>query len=144
MHLWGEMDDLDRRLISLLRLDGRMPVAVLAEKMEVSRGTVQKRLDRLIATGAIRGFTVRTRQELDETVLRAMMNVKTSGRGPAALMKALKGIPEVVALYTTNGMWDYVAELRAESLTGLDRALREIRAIEGIATTETSILLSSV
>ncbi|WP_367159119.1 Lrp/AsnC family transcriptional regulator [Mesorhizobium sp.] len=71
------MDDFDRRLIALLRLDGRMPIAALAEKLQVSRGTIQKRLDRLISSGAVRGFTVRTRQELDETVLRAMMGVRT-------------------------------------------------------------------
>ncbi|WP_081157723.1 Lrp/AsnC family transcriptional regulator [Ensifer aridi] len=138
------MDDFDRQLIALLRLDGRMPIAVLAEKLEVSRGTIQKRLDRLISTGAVRGFTVRTRHELDETVLRAITSVKTSSKKPAALIKALHGVPEVVALYTTNGGWDYIADLRAESLSDLDRALREIRSIDGIASTETSILLGSV
>ncbi|WP_367159120.1 Lrp/AsnC ligand binding domain-containing protein [Mesorhizobium sp.] len=59
-------------------------------------------------------------------------------------MKALNGIPEVVSLYTTNGVWDYIAELRAESLADLDRALREIRSIDGVASTETSILLGAV
>lgn len=138
------MDDFDRQLIALLRLDGRMPIAVLAEKLDVSRGTIQKRLDRLMSTGAVRGFTVRTRQELDETVLRAMMGVRTSSKKPAALIKALHGVPEVISLYTTNGVWDYIAELRAESLPDLDRALREIRSIDGVATTETSILLGAV
>ncbi|MER8970235.1 Lrp/AsnC family transcriptional regulator [Mesorhizobium sp. M0808] len=138
------MDDFDRQLVALLRLDGRMPIAVLAQKLQVSRGTIQKRLDRLISSGAVRGFTVRTRQELDETVLRAMMSVKTSSKKPAALIKALNGVPEVVSLNTTNGVWDYIAELRAASLADLDRALREIRSIDGVASTETSILLGAV
>lgn len=137
------MDNFDRQLIALLRLEGRMPVAALAEKLQVSRGTIQKRLDRLIASGAIRGFTVRTRQELDESILRAMTGVKTSGKKPAALIKALNEIPEVVSLYTTNGVWDYITELRAESLADLDRALREIRSIDGVSSTETSILLAA-
>ncbi|WP_281013432.1 MULTISPECIES: Lrp/AsnC family transcriptional regulator [unclassified Mesorhizobium] len=140
----GALDDFDRRLIALLRQDGRMPVAVLAAKLQVSRGTIQKRLDRLISSGAVRGFTVRTRQELDETVLRAVMGVRTTSKKPAALIKALNGIPEVVSLYTTNGVWDYIAELRAESLSDLDRALREVRSIDGVASTETSILLGAV
>lgn len=137
-----QMDDFDRRLIALLRLDGRMPVAVLADKLQVSRGTIQKRLDRLISSGAIRGFTVRTRQEADETVLRAMMGVKTSGKRPTVFIEALIGIPEVAALYTTNGVWDYIAELRAKNLVDLDRALRAIRTIDGVTSTETSILLN--
>ncbi|MER9645072.1 Lrp/AsnC family transcriptional regulator [Mesorhizobium sp. M0239] len=140
------MDDFDRQLIAQLRVDGRAPVAVLADKLQVSRGTIQKRLDRLVSTGAIRGFTVRTRQELDEHVLRAVMGVRTttSSAKPTGLIKALHGVPEVVALYTTNGAWDYIAELRAANLPDLDRALGAIRHIEGVATTETSILLRSV
>ncbi|WP_331375242.1 hypothetical protein [Sinorhizobium chiapasense] len=73
-------------------------MAAIVEELNTSRGTVQKRLDRLIANGAIRGFTVRTCEEIDETVLRATMNVKTSGKKPAAIIKALNGLPEVVAL----------------------------------------------
>ncbi|AYG63911.1 Lrp/AsnC family transcriptional regulator [Rhizobium jaguaris] len=138
------MDDLDRKLIAQLRLDGRMPVAMLAAKLDVSRGTIQKRLDKLINSNAIRGFTVRTREEIDTNILRAMMNIKTSGKKPAAIIKALNGLPEVVALYTTNGVWDYVAELRAETLADFDRVLREVRSIDGVATTETSLLLGSV
>ncbi|MFB9978733.1 Lrp/AsnC family transcriptional regulator [Mesorhizobium kowhaii] len=136
------MDDFDRRLIALLRLDGRMPVAVLADKLQVSRGTIQKRLDRLISSGAIRAFTIRTRQEVDETVLRAIMGVKTSGKRPTVFIEALNGIPEVAALYTTNGVWDYIAELRAKNLVDLDSALRAIRTIDGVTSTETSILLN--
>jgi DNA-binding Lrp family transcriptional regulator len=49
----------------------------------------------------------------------------------------------VAALHSTNGRWDIVAELRADSLEGFDRALARIRLIEGISQTETSLLLST-
>ena len=56
------MDDLDRRLLALLRADSRAPVATLAARLKVSRGTVQNRIDRMMRPGgAIQGFTVRTR-----------------------------------------------------------------------------------
>ena len=52
-------DSIDRDLISLLRTDARASISALAKALKVSRGTVQNRLDRLLATGAIIGFTIR-------------------------------------------------------------------------------------
>jgi DNA-binding Lrp family transcriptional regulator len=46
--------------------------------------------------------------------------------------------------YTTNGRWDLMAELRADTLEAFDRILNAIRLIPGIANTETSILLSTL
>eukprot|EP01041_Mallomonas_annulata_P020620 gene20621-40456_t len=51
------LDDLDRRLIALLRADSRTPAATLAKSLKVSRGTVQNRVDRLLNRGFIQGFT---------------------------------------------------------------------------------------
>lgn len=55
----------------------------------------------------------------------------------------LRGHPNVYALHSTNGRWDIVAELRADTLESFDSVLNAIRLISGIATTETSILLST-
>ncbi|MGO4816668.1 Lrp/AsnC ligand binding domain-containing protein, partial [Cupriavidus sp. 2MCAB6] len=53
-------------------------------------------------------------------------------------------LPELHSLHTTNGTWDLIAEIRASSLSDFDRVLREVRTIDGILNSETSILLSSV
>jgi DNA-binding Lrp family transcriptional regulator len=53
------------------------------------------------------------------------------------------GYPNVYSLHTTNGRWDIVAEIRADTLESFDLVLNAIRRIQGIATTETSILLST-
>ena len=52
------LDDLDLRLIGLLRDDGRLPTATLARRLGVSRGTVQNRMDRLMRDGVILGFAL--------------------------------------------------------------------------------------
>ena len=59
------------------------------------------------------------------------------------MLRALRGFPEVRALHMTNGRWDVIAELAAGSLEALDQALNRIRMLEGVANTETSILLST-
>jgi DNA-binding Lrp family transcriptional regulator len=58
--------------------------------------------------------------------------------------KRLRGFPEIVALHTTNGGWDLVAEILTTTIADFDRVLREIRQIEGVLNSETSLLLSSL
>src|ERR1700753_2195978 len=141
----GDMlDDLDRRLLAILRADSRAPVAALAAKLKVSRGTVQNRIAKMLAPGgAIQAFTVRTRPEMEATRVRAIMCIAIEGERSGAVVKALRGFPEVDKIHTTNGRWDLVAELDTETLASFSRTLDQIRLIDGIASTETSILLAT-
>jgi DNA-binding Lrp family transcriptional regulator len=137
------MDDTDRQLLSLLRDDARASIASLAKVLRVSRGTVQNRLARLEADGTITGYTVRLKPQVEGHRIRAFMTVAVEGNRTAAVLAALRGDPAVSALHTTNGGWDMVAELQADSLEAFDRVLSRIRLLEGIANTETSLLLST-
>ncbi|WP_417211433.1 Lrp/AsnC family transcriptional regulator [Antarctobacter sp.] len=137
-------DDLDKRLIAILREDGRAPVSKLATVLGVTRATVQNRLDRLIDSGAVLGFTIRAREEYGPDVVRAIMMIEVSGQSTTRVIRSLRGIAALRQLHSTNGKWDLVAELSAESLADFDRVLRDVRGIPGITNSETSILLSSV
>jgi DNA-binding Lrp family transcriptional regulator len=137
------IDDLDRKLLALLRIDARAPASRLAAELKVSRGTIQNRIDRMLARGTIRGFTVRARPDVEAERIRAVMCVEIKGERSAAVVKALRGFPQIVAIHSTNGRWDLVAELETDSLAGFSQTLDEIRRIEGIAATETNLLLSS-
>lgn len=138
------LDDTDRRLLSALREDGRMPVAELARLLGVARATATARIERLMASGTIVGFTVRVRDELDPLAVRAMTLIEVEGRTTDNVIRRLRGFPEIRSLHTTNGGWDLVAELGAETLAHFDAVLGRIRSIEGVVNTETSLLLSSV
>lgn len=139
MHI---LDDLDRRLIAALREDARLPMTSLAAMLKVSRATVQARLDRLLASGAVLGFTVRAAH--GPQTLRAIMMIEIEGRSTTAVIRKLRGFPQIVALHTTNGAWDLVAEICVEDLPAFDRILRDIRQVDGILNSETSLLLSSL
>jgi len=136
-------DDLDRRLIALLRADSRTPAAGLAKALKVSRGTIQNRIERLVSRGVIQGFTIRTRPDADTSRVRAVMTIAIEGERSRHVVQALKGFPEVAAVHTTNGRWDLVAELDVDTLNAFSQVLDRIREIEGIASTETSILLAT-
>jgi DNA-binding Lrp family transcriptional regulator len=137
------MDEIDRKLVALLRTNARTPVAVLSKALKVSRGTVQNRIDRMMAAGAILGFTLRVRPDAEAERVRAIMAIAVEGERSGAVLKALRGFPEIDAVHMTNGRWDMLAELNAASLSDFSRLLDGVRLIEGIAATETSLLLTT-
>ena len=137
------MDDLDHRLIALLRADARASVASLAKKLGVARGTVQNRMAKLEADGTIVGYTVRLKPDVQEQSIRAFMTIAAEGNQVDAVVKALRGDPAVASLHSTNGRWDLVAELRADSLASFDRVLARISRTPGVSSSETSLLLST-
>ena len=137
-------DDLDRRITALLRADGRASLSKIADTLGVARGTVQSRLERLLETGTLLGFTARVREDYDVNTVRAVMMIEVVGKSTTQVIRKLRGMTEIHALHTTNGNWDLVADIRADNLSEFDRILREIRLIDGISNSETSLLLSSV
>lgn len=137
-------DALDRRIIAHLRVDGRASLSKLAAALGVARGTVNNRLERLVGTGTLLGFTARVRDDYDERTVRAVMMIEVVGRSTTQVIRRLRGVPEISSLHTTNGNWDLVADIRAASLSDFDRVLREVRMIDGVSNSETSLLLSSV
>ncbi len=137
------MSDTDRQLIALLRDNARMSVTELAQRLRVSRATVQNRIDKLEQGGVIIGYTVRLKPEAEGHRIRAWMGIAVEGNKAQAVLQALRGEPHVYALHSTNGRWDIVTELRADTLEQFDRVLGRIRLIPGIAATETSLLLST-
>jgi DNA-binding Lrp family transcriptional regulator len=137
------MDDLDYKMITLLRSEARRPVASLAAELGVSRATVRSRIDRLIESGVIRGFTIAVHDNATRNLVRAVMMIEVEAKASNKVVKRLYGYPEVRKLHSTNGHWDLVAELVAGSLEEFDELLNRIRTVEGIKSTDTSILLAS-
>ncbi len=137
------MDALDTELVALLRDDARLPVAALAKKLRVARATVQNRITRLERDGVIVGYTLRLRPGAEAHRIRAIMSIAVGGNRADEVLRLLRGNPAVGALHTTNGRWDLLAEIRADTLEAFDRVLGAIRLIDGITSTETSILLTT-
>ena len=137
------MDDTDLAILAALRRDGRLSLSALAAETGLARATVRARLDRLTASGEIAGFTVVLRSDLTTHPVQALMMIEVEGRAAEEVIRRLRGMPEVLAIHTTNGRWDLIAEIGADSLGAFDEALRRIRYVPGIAGTETSILLAT-
>lgn len=137
------MDNTDLRLISALRHDARASLSDLAGTLGLSRTTVRARIDKLQAGGDILGFTVVLRDDVARDAVRGLMMIGIEGRGTDRILRQLSGFREIREVHATNGRWDVIAELGAPTLEVLDDVLSRIRRLDGIATSETSLLLST-
>ncbi|MEY4305814.1 MAG: hypothetical protein RIT52_1989 [Pseudomonadota bacterium] len=137
------MDETDQRLIAELRRDGRASLSELAERLDLSRATVRARMERLQSKGEIAGFTVLTRSDVTAAPVRGLIMIGIEGKGGEKVMARLAGIPAVLAVHSTNGKWDLIAELATQTLLELDEVIYRIRSIEGVVTSETNLLLST-
>jgi DNA-binding Lrp family transcriptional regulator len=135
------MDDLDHRLIAALRTNARASLSDLSKQLGVSRGTVQNRLNRLIESEVILGFTVRLRSAASDRI-RAIMMIEVSGKSTRRVVQALRGLLQIHALHSTNGAFDLIAEVDVANLAEFDRLLSAVRSIDGIERSETSLLLA--
>ncbi len=137
------MDDTDQKLISALRHDARASLSDLASGLGVSRTTVRSRIERLKQSGEIVGFSVVLRGDAARDPVRGLMMIGIEGRGADRIVRQLNGLSAVRAVHTTNGRWDLIVEIGTDTLEALDATLAQIRKFDGIASSETNLLLTT-
>ena len=139
------LDSIDRQLIGLLRKNARTPISHLSKELHVSRATVQNRITKLEKNAVITGYTtlLASGSNDDLALVRALMNIKLDGNVFQHIKSQLQREAAVTAIHSTNGRWDIIVELQTQSLENFDEVLSRIRSLNGIAASETSILLTS-
>jgi DNA-binding Lrp family transcriptional regulator len=139
------LDSLDARLLAQLDAEPRIGVLELSRRLAVARGTVQARLDKLIARGAIRGFG----PDVDPAVIgfgvTSFVTLEISQRyGHGAVAAHLADIPEVLQAHTITGSGDVLCRIVARSNADLQRVIDLIVGYEGILRASTIIALAEL
>jgi DNA-binding Lrp family transcriptional regulator len=137
------MDDVDHRIVRALVANGRATFLELGERVGLSASAAKRRFDRLLKSGAVRGFTA----QVDPGVLgwgtEAYVEVYCKGTvSPAELRRSLELIPEVVGACTVTGAADALLHLLAEDVAHLERALERVRTERNVDHTVSIIVLS--
>ncbi|MEP3036231.1 MAG: Lrp/AsnC family transcriptional regulator [Pseudoruegeria sp.] len=138
------MDDLDNQLLQLLTKDARTPATVLAQKLGVSRGTVQNRIDRLQHQKIINRFTVELSAGEGDTQGSAFTLIRLKADDGQVTIASLRRISAILDIHTLSGSFDLVAEVRASSLSNLDKVLDSIRSLPEVAETQSHIRLTTI
>jgi DNA-binding Lrp family transcriptional regulator len=139
------VDRIDRRILELLRDDGRLPVAALAERAGISRANAYTRLERLRGDGVIRGFAAQV--DSGRLGLGIAALVLISGRQPAwrALREQLLHMPEIEYCAFTTGEYDALALVRVPDVETLrDVILERLQSSPAVRATQTIFVLDEV
>jgi Lrp/AsnC family transcriptional regulator for asnA, asnC and gidA len=141
-----ELDDIDRRILSLLVHDAKLPYSEIARQLHVSGGTIHSRMARLEELGIVRGATL----DLDLTKvgfsIQAFLGIfllKSSFCD--SVIAQLRDIPEVISVHFTTGSYNLFARLACRDTQHLRNVLHDrVQQIEGVERTETLISLEEV
>ncbi|GAB3871302.1 Lrp/AsnC family transcriptional regulator [Kibdelosporangium lantanae] len=137
------LDDLDARLLLLLTDEPRLGVLECSRRLNVARGTVQARLDRLVRIGVLTGFP----PALDLAAMGygltafAILEIAQGRRGPVT--EGLSAIDEVCEVHATTGQGDLLVRMVAQSNADLQRVIDEVVNVPGVQRMSTSIALST-
>ena len=133
----------DQQLLSLLRENARASTAEISRRLKLSRTTVQSRIERLERQGVIGGYTVRVNDDAERGHIRAHIMITVLPKQMAAVVEALRAMPEVRALHSVSGPSDLVAMGVVPTVSEMDELTDRIGAIDGVERTTSSIILSA-
>lgn len=137
------LDAGDRKLIALLKEDARLSTAALARALGVARTTVVERLKRLQKNGIVSGYTVRLHPRVQGRMFRVHVLLEVDAKRGEAVVKGLREIAQVRAVYSISGAFDSLAFVEGESTEEIDQVLDAIGALAGVVSTQSSLVLST-
>jgi DNA-binding Lrp family transcriptional regulator len=135
------MDEIDRKIIQILKQNGRATYGEIGKAVGLSEGAVRKRIKDLISSGVIRRFTLKlSLSEGAEAI--ALVSVNPSIPTSEISARLLK-IPHVDTVYEVTGEYDIAIIISAMSITEVNECIEKIRRIDGVIKTNTMIILRS-
>lgn len=131
------MDEIDAKIIDILRKNGRIPLTKIAEKVGLTEGAIRYRMNELIKSGAIKRFTIELGGEI-----RAIVLIITETQIPTEnISKAIEIFPEARDVYEVSGDYSIICLVVGETVDEVNRAIEKIRLVKGVAKTVTCLVL---
>jgi Lrp/AsnC family transcriptional regulator len=142
-----EIDDIDRKLLSLLQQDASLTVDVLAEQINLSRNACWRRIKRLDADGVIQKRVAIIDPSAVGLGLQVYVLIRTNDHSAAwlkAFRQAVREMPEIIAAQRMSGDLDYVLRVRVKDVPAYDRFYQRLIDKVKIADVSASFVMEDV
>ena len=137
------VDNIDYGILDMLRQNARAGYGDIGDKVGLSASAVKRRVDRLVADGVIRAFTIQVDPAVDGMATEAYVELFCRGTvAPDELKRILSQVPEVVDASTVTGDADAVVHIRSRDIPSLEDALERVRLAPSVDHTRSAIVLS--
>ena len=137
------MDRTDYAIIDHLKLNARANYGDIGDDVGLSASAVKRRIDKLVDSGVITGFTVQIDPKIEGLRTEAYVELFCRGTvSPPELKEILSAVPDIVEAYTVTGDADAVVIVRARDPHSLEDALERIRAAKSVDRTRSALILS--
>ncbi len=137
------MDNLDHSILDLLRQNSRAGYGDIGSVIGLSASAVKRRVDRLVADGIIRAFTIQVDPAVDGMNTEAFVELFCRGTvSPDELRRILEAVPEIVYAGTVTGSADAIVQMRSRDIPSLEAALEAVRVAPNVDHTRSAIVLS--
>ncbi len=133
------MDDVDRKIIQILKDDGRAGYIDIGKQISLSEGAVRKRIKTLSDTGVIQKFTIKVGVAEGAEAI-ALLSVSPS-LPTQEVSKRIQKIPNVETIYEVTGEYDIVVVISGINVVEVNEGIEKIRRVEGVMKTNTMIVL---
>ncbi|MGI5273706.1 Lrp/AsnC family transcriptional regulator [Nonomuraea sp. CA-218870] len=137
------MDDLDARLLVTMRAHPRIGLTELARRLGVARGTVQARLDKLIAKKVIADFGPTVDPARAGHPILAFVWLQIAQGRLAEAVETLRAVPQILEVHGTSGQHDLLCRVVAKSTDHLQEIIADILTSPAVQRTDTTITLST-
>jgi Lrp/AsnC family leucine-responsive transcriptional regulator len=138
-----QVEETNRKIVSLLARDGRMSFTELARQTGLSVSAAQQRVRRLEERGLISGYAALVRADAAGLPLTAFVSIKPfDAAAPDDAPERLAHLPAIEACYSVAGDENYILKVRVASPEALENLLNEIRTAASVST-RTTIVLST-
>jgi DNA-binding Lrp family transcriptional regulator len=139
--LTAPLDEIDARIVAILRQDGRISMRTLAERVHISRANAYTRVDRLVRAGVVRGFGARVDHERMGLATSAYITLKIQQNTWRSLRDRVKALPQVVHIALVGGDFDVLLLVRTETNAALrDLVLVELQGMPEVLSTRTMLV----
>jgi Lrp/AsnC family leucine-responsive transcriptional regulator len=143
-----DLDDIDRKILAVLREDGRITVTELAQRVGMSKTPCQIRMKRLVDTEVIRSFRAVVEPAalgLDHVAFAEVKLSDTREQALAEFNRAVRRIPEVEECHMIASSFDYLLKVRTADIRRYRTVLGEkISSLPHVASTSTFVAMETV
>lgn len=142
------LDDIDRKIISALQVDGRMTAQQLAERVGLSASPCARRVRLMEDMGVITGYAALIDQDMVDLPISVFASIKLERQRENELKRfnaAIARWPEVVDCYLMTGQRDYLLRVVVRDLHAYERFLKEkLTRLDGVSSIESSFALAQI